>query len=313
MASGRPKKPPRRPLEGSQGCGHLFLGRKNYLSRHTTRHRKSKCQELRDSGDNPPGRRPEANRGIVWRATRRSCLTTGSFGVRELNRKKKQGYTETAIKAPFGAHPRNPMESKHNEYTRIIQAKNPTNCEPNNCERFVHRACPITSIRERQNNSDKYHSRPTHTLSVHCAGPPLNFEVELCRAGLPRWSIELVCRAVHMMDLVSCQGLFGALLGASLGPTGSILGASWRLLRPSWTVRARLEGLWGRSWAALAFSWTVLRLSWVVLGPLRALLEASGRLLGASWGSLPLGGFLGVSWGALGVPWGAFGGPLGLF
>ena len=88
MASGRPKKPPRRPLEGSQGCGHLFLGRKNYLSRHTTRHRKSKCQELRDSGDNPPGRRPEANRGIVWRATRRSCLTTGSFGVRELNRKK---------------------------------------------------------------------------------------------------------------------------------------------------------------------------------------------------------------------------------
>ena len=59
---------------------------------------------------------------------------------------------------------------------------------------------------------------------------PFNFEIELCRGGLPRWSVALVSRPVHMMDVVSCEGLFGALLGALLGPVGSILEASWKLL-----------------------------------------------------------------------------------
>ena len=58
MASGQPKKPPRRPLEGSQGCGHLFLGRKNYLARHTTGHRRSKRQELRDRATTRLGAAP---------------------------------------------------------------------------------------------------------------------------------------------------------------------------------------------------------------------------------------------------------------
>ena len=46
------------------------------------------------------------------------------------------------------------------------------------------------------------------------------FIVMACRAGLPCWPVELLCRPGHMMDLVGRLGLlglswvFGAILGA---------------------------------------------------------------------------------------------------
>ena len=116
---------------------------------------------------------------------------------------KGQGYTETAIKAPFGAHPRNPMESKHNEYTRIIQAKNPTNCERGAYIKEQEREAPLCPPRLsdyvylRTSKQLRQVPQPTNTHAICslCWSP-----AQLRGRTLPCWTAALVCR----VSLPSC-------------------------------------------------------------------------------------------------------------
>ena len=75
-------------------------------------------------------------------------------------------------------------------------------------------------------------------------------------------------------------GPLGALLGGLLEASGSALGASWVVERPSWASWTDLSatlGPLGPSWSVLGPSRGPLGPSW---GPLRALLARLGALLG---------------------------------
>ena len=110
----------------------------------------------------------------------------------------------------------------------------------------------------------------------------------------------------------------GAILRASWGPLGSILGASWSILGPlgpiwgaSWGLLGHLGASWGHFGSILrplgsilGSSWRILGPSWSILGPLGPILGASWGILGPSWEHLgPILEHLGASWGLLGPSW----------
>ena len=93
----------------------------------------------------------------------------------------------------------------------------------------------------------------------------------------------------------------GSLLGASWKLLGDVLGRPWALLRRLAPSEATLEASRGRLGALLGSSWAVLGASWAVLeaffGRLGALLGRLGALLEAYWA------VLGPSWKLLGPSW----------
>ena len=108
-------------------------------------------------------------------------------------------------------------------------------------------------------------------------------------------------------------------LGASWGPLGRLLEASWGLPWSSWGPFGGILGSLGTSWACLGGPLETIRFLNAIWKRLGGDLEATwGRLgavlgppwarLGASWGHLGASwSLLGPSWGLLGASWGHLG------
>ena len=201
------------------------------------------------------------------------------------------------------------MESKHNEHTRIIRAKNPTNCERGAYIKEQEREAPLCpprlsdTVYLRTSKQLRQVPQPTNT---HAIGSLCWSPAQLRGGTLPCWTAALVCR----VSLPCCAHDGPRELSRALwGPLGGLAGAHWEhfgsLLEASVTL-LDCSGASRRSVGAL------LGCPGVLLDCLEALLGspgASSRALRGLWA--PLGGLflLGASWGSLGALLGGLRGP----